>query len=77
MRARRANRICHGLKMSMHSLHFSLQAALGPALAKRPTLCMDSWHYSEGVTREHLYRNAKPLYRLSERQLEIQGKTWD
>ena len=49
----------------------------GPALAKRPTLCMDSWHYSEGVTREHLYRNAKPLYRLPDRQLEIQEKTWD
>lgn len=51
--------------------------SFGPALAKCPTLCMDSWHYSEGVTREQLYRNAKPLYRLSERQLEILEKTLD
>ena len=51
--------------------------SFGPALAKCPTLCMDSWHYSEGVPREQLYRNAKPLYRLSEKQLEILEKALD
>lgn len=50
--------------------------SFGPALAKCPTLCMDSWHYSEGVTRT-LYRNAKPLYRPSESQLEIVEKALD
>lgn len=49
----------------------------GPALAKRPILCMDSWHYLEGVTTEQLHRNAKPLYRLSETQLEILEKALD
>lgn len=51
--------------------------SFGPALAKCPTFYMDSWHYSEGVTREQLHRNAKPLYRLSERQLEILEKALD
>lgn len=49
----------------------------GPTLAKCPTLCMDSCHYSEGVTREKLYRNAKHLCRLSDRQMEILEKTLD
>lgn len=49
----------------------------GPALAKRPIRCMDSWHYLEGVTTEQLCRNAKPLYRLSETQLEILEKALD
>lgn len=53
---------------------FLFPGSFGPALAKCPTLCMDSWHYSEEVTREQLYRNANPLYRLSERQLKIVEK---
>lgn len=49
----------------------------GPALAKWPTLCMGSWHDLEGVTTEQVCRNAKPLYRLSETQLEILEKALD
>lgn len=60
----------------MYSFNFSFQAALAQHWLSAP-LCLDSWHYSEGVTREQLYRNAKPLYRLSERQLEILGKARD
>lgn len=51
--------------------------SFGPALARCPTLCMDSWHCSEEVTREQRYRNAKPLYRLSERHLEKLEKALD
>lgn len=60
----------------MYSVNFSFQAALAQHWLSAP-LCMDSWHYSDGVTREQLYRNAKPLYRLSDRHLEILEKALD
>lgn len=77
MRARRAKQNLPWAENVSVFTQLLFTGSFGPALAKCPALCMDSWYYSEGVTREQHYRNVKPLYRLSERQLEILEKALD